>query len=367
MKIGIVIMQCSKSRSSRYVGEVGKYFARKNEVHVFTHEHDGLDKRIFVHKVPAISRSFYAGEISFLAFATAIMKAQKFDVTMAQPTRYFSPDVGYMQFVYREWANRMKESSGKISFGNRMLLAMEKTNVKKAKKIITMSGVLKSEVMKNYGVPEENVEVVYSGVNCADFNPGNRKIFRSEARIRFGIDESDTVFLFAGNPFSRKGLEYAIRALPQIKEKVKLLILGKDSISPYMNLAKKLEVENRVIYAGFTSEIKKFFAASDAFLFPTLYEPFGLVITEAMASGLPVITSKAAGAAELIKDGKSGLLLDNPKDPGEIAGKVNHLIESNLFRKMGKAAREKAETFTWEKTARQMLSVLEEAAEMKRK
>ncbi|HKZ45180.1 MAG TPA: glycosyltransferase family 4 protein, partial [archaeon] len=96
--------------------------------------------------------------------------------------------------------------------------------------------------------------------------------------------------------------------------------------------------------------------------FPTQYEPFGLVILEAMASGLPVVTTKLAGAAELIEDGKDGLLLDNPKSSDEIARKLNYLIENDAMRrKVGKNARKKAEKYTWKKTADEMLKVFEES------
>ncbi len=372
MKIAIVIMQCNKNRSSRYVGEVGKLFACDNEVHVFAHEHDELDRRIIFHGVPAFSKNFYLQEASFITLATAMLKAQKFDATMAQPTRFFSPDVGYMQFVYREWANYKKANGIPAAFGDSVLPAIESANVRKAKKIITMSQVLKDEVLKNYNIPDEKVEVIYSGVNCEEFSPENRKLYNSEIRKKLGIEENDIVLLFVGNPYNRKGLEYAVRALPLMNEKrVKLLVMGKDlgdeKIANYQALAKKIGAGDKLVYGGFTNEIRKYFSVGDIFVFPTLYEPFGLVITEAMASGMPDVVSRCAGAAELIEDGKEGLLLDSPKNPEEIAEKINYLIDNNLFRKMGKAARAKAETFTWDRTSEQMLSVLEEAAEMKRR
>jgi len=372
MKIAIAIRCCRCHGSSRYALEVAKRLVRDNEVHIFTNNWDELDERVIIHKVPTFSNSFYVYEASFITLATAMMKMNKFDVTMAQPTRFFSPDVGYMQFVYREWANYKKANGIPMAFGDSILPAIERMNVEKAKKIIVMSQVLKNEVLKNYNVPDGKVEVIYSGVNCDEFSPENRKLYNSGIRKKLGIEENDIVLLFVGNPYNRKGLEYAVRALPLINEKrVKLLVMGKDlgdeKIANYQALAKKIGVGDKLVYGGFTNEIKKYFSVGDIFVFPTLYEPFGLVITEAMASGMPDVVSKCAGAAELIEDGKEGMLLDNPKSPEEIAEKINYLIDNNLFRKMGKAARAKAETFTWDRTTRQMLSVLEEAAEMKRR
>ena len=82
------------------------------------------------------------------------------------------------------------------------------------------------------------------------------------------------------------------------------------------------------------------FGAADLFAFPTYYEPFGMVITEAMASGLPVITSRSAGASEMITEGVSGLLLDQPADAGELARKITLLLSNEALRKdMGLQAR----------------------------
>ena len=99
-------------------------------------------------------------------------------------------------------------------------------------------------------------------------------------------------------------------------------------------------------------------AISDAFVFPTVYEPFGLVITEAMACGLPVVTSRCAGAAELIEDGKEGLLLSDPNDPVVLAKHIAYLLESPEARQaLGMAARLKAEMYSVEECARQTESV----------
>ena len=151
-----------------------------------------------------------------------------------------------------------------------------------------------------------------------------------------------------------------IEATPHIKENIKILILGNDNIDPYMNMAKKLGVDNKIIYAGFSKEVYKYFNAADIFVFPTLYEPFGLVITEAMASGLPVVTSRIAGASELIGEYKTGLLL-NPKDSKEISEKINYLIDNpEVMKRIGKNAAKKMKKYTWKKTAKDMLKVFEE-------
>jgi len=368
MNLGIVIRCCRRTGSSKYVSEVTPYFLKQHNVEVFSNNWDPLDPRIKMHKIPTFSsKNFYLCEASFNALATATSKLHKEDVWLAQPTRYFTPDVGYIQFVYGEWAKQKVGYGYPITLGERALYWMERRNVHKVKKLIVMASTLKEELKKNYGVPDEKIRVIYSGVNADEFILKNRKEVRDAKRKELGLDENDIVLLFVGNPFVRKGLEYAIKSLKHIKNRnAKLLVLGKpapdDPLEKYLPLVKSEGAEGRFIYGGFTKEAFKYFAASDIFLFPTLYEPFGLVVLEAMAAGLTPVVSRLAGSAELIEDGKEGLLLNNPKDEKEIAEKVNFLIENNLYGKLGAAAQKKARQFTWERTANGMMEVFEEAA-----
>jgi UDP-glucose:(heptosyl)LPS alpha-1,3-glucosyltransferase len=291
-----------------------------------------------------------------------------FDICLAQPTRYFSPNVCEMQFVYKEWTKFMIKNKllKSTDLGSRITPLIEGYNLKKSKAIIAISKRVKNEVLENYpDVPKDKIHVVYSGVNLKEFHPRYRKFYLKEIREKHSIPLNDIVILFVGNPFGRKGLEFAIKAFATLEFKnLTFLISGKDNPKPYQLLAKKLGISDKIRFnIGLTSEIYKYFAASDIFLFPTLYEPFGLVILEAMASGLPVVTSKIAGAAELIEDGKEGLLLENPKNPKEIADKLNYLLSNeSLLRKMGRDARKKAEQYSWKKTAEEMLKVFEEVA-----
>jgi glycosyltransferase involved in cell wall biosynthesis len=149
--------------------------------------------------------------------------------------------------------------------------------------------------------------------------------------------------------------------MPSIKTDAFLFIVGNDDIRQYAGIIKELNLENRIKHVRSVDSISAAYHAADVFIFPTLYEPFGLVITEAMASGLPVITSGTSGAAEIMEDGMDGLLLDNPRDAGMIAKRINQLIADPAFRsKLGKAASQKAASYTWDVVAEKWLSVFKE-------
>jgi len=121
-------------------------------------------------------------------------------------------------------------------------------------------------------------------------------------------------------------------------------------------------VEKRVVFTGPTEQSWKYYAASDIFLLPTLYEPFGLVILEAMAAGLPVLVSREAGAAELVRDGTDALLLEDAGDVDEIAGKLELLLEdAGLRKRLGEEARRTALCHTWARVAQRTVKVYQRA------
>jgi len=357
MKIGIVLRSCKAAGSSKYVIETAKEFVKSNDVHVFANYWDSLDNRVYAHKIPVIPGNFYMREASFMLFASAMMAGKKFDVTLAQPTRYFSPTVAEMQFVQKSWVEYRIANHMKITLGDRILPKIEKYNLKRCKMAIAISRSVADDIARLYNFPEEKTRVVYSGVDCEEFNPDNRKKYSEEIRKRHGIGGGEKIILFQGNPFDRKGLEYAIRALPLVRENAKLIVVGNDNIAPYMKIARELRVDKKIIHIPFTNEMKKYFAAADAFLLPSLYDTFALVVLEAMASGCGVVSSKYAGVSELIEDGKEGFVID-PKNCNDIAEKINIMLNSgSVFRKN---ARKKAEQCGWDKTAKKMLEVFEE-------
>ncbi len=367
MKIGWVMRKYTKYGSARYAVEITKYFAEKgHEIHVFCNEHDKAPaKNIYFHKIPVFSKilkNFYLQEFCFFIFATLIVNLyrifHRLDLVYSQPGRFFSPDVCGVHFPTAAYNSK--------SIVSRILSFIEKLNLRKAKKIIAVSNVVKRNLTEFYKIREEKIDVIHNGVNLNDFSPENKKKYRNEIRKELEIHDKEILLLFVGNPFSRKGLKYLIKALPLLQENVKLLIIGRDKIKPYMKLAQRLNVADKIIYIPFTKDIHKYFAASDIFVFPTLYEPFGLVILEAMASGLAVITSSPSycGAAELIDNKKEGLLLEDPKNPKEIAEKINLFLRNRKLRKhILDKTRLKVKIYNWISVAEKWLKTFESVEE----
>lgn len=373
MKIALVYRNFSKDGGvGKYLVELAQRFVKEHEVHLITTWYRHRIPSLHVHAAPIISKP-----ASFEILSNAVKneltvgklnKNHDFDVVHSQCAETFTQDVITVHSCPCEWIEIRKKERG-LPFTMRpadwVTLAIQRCNYKKDnyKKIIAISEKIRQEILWYYNVPEEDVVVIPHGVDLEEFRHNPQ--MRQEIRKLHMINETDIVLLFSGWEFKRKGLEYIIRAIATLKDRnIKLFVVGKDNPAPYQKLASGLGIGKSIIFTGFVPDIKDYYTASDVFVFPTTYEPFGMVITEAMASGLPVITNKIAGAAELMTNGYDGLLLDNPRDYREIAEKINLLVkDENLRRSMGKNARTTAEKYSWDEIAKRTLVVYKEASE----
>jgi glycosyltransferase involved in cell wall biosynthesis len=141
-----------------------------------------------------------------------------------------------------------------------------------------------------------------------------------------------------------------------------LLAVGDGDRSSYARLATSLGVGDRVRLEPPTPDVARWFAEADAFVFPTRYEPFGMVIAEAMASGLPVVTSAAAGAADLIREGESGHIIGDPENADAFAAALDGVLSNESRRQaMGRSARAAVQQLTWDMVAERTLDVYRSA------
>ncbi len=363
MKIGIPIRHCMRKMSSNFLLEIVPYW-KGHDVHIFTGENDTNPEGVTWHKVPFLSKIFNIQEISFTIFASIIMKLNKFDVTMSQPTRYFTPDVAQMEFCYKGWQEYKKKMGFKLTLQDRIAPFMEGFNLRRSKKVIVTSEGIKREIMEFYRISKEKIIVIPNGADVKRFRRNVES--RNSVRKELGISPKDFVIMFIGRDLKRKGFEYLLKALPLLDREAKLIVAGgKDEY--YRNLAKELRQEKNIFFIGDVPGMEKYLSASDVFVFPTFYEGFSLATVEAAACGLPVIAAKANGTEELVKNGWNGFLLEK-RDPKEIAQRLNQLMgDKELLRKMSENAVKTSREYSWEKIAKRILAVLEEVAEMKNK
>ena len=229
------------------------------------------------------------------------------------------------------------------------------------RKVIAISEVIKSELIKYYRIDSQRIIVIHSGVDCVRYHPDHRDRFRADVRAKLGIPVSVTVLCFVANEFRRKGLANVLVALAGAGDKtLELIVVGRERSEPFHAVIKSLGITDRVHFSGPTSQVHEYYAASDIFVLPTKYEPFGLVITEAMAAGLPVIVSRLSGAAELMTENVDGILLDDPEDAGELTTAIDSLADPNRRALMGLKARETALCHQWPEVVQKISAVYRE-------
>jgi UDP-glucose:(heptosyl)LPS alpha-1,3-glucosyltransferase len=187
-------------------------------------------------------------------------------------------------------------------------------------RLLALTERVKADVIDIYGVPEPDIAVLAPGFDPDAFNPLRREQRRAEARARFGYGEDDRVLLFVGNELERKGFDVVIEAIGLLEDpNVKLLGAGSVAPDAYSTTIEQLGLGERLQWVGSSRDVALLHAASDVFVLPTRYEPWGLVIVEALGSGVPVVTSQLAGAAIAVTDRQTGRLLRDTNDPAELA------------------------------------------------
>ena len=182
---------------------------------------------------------------------------------------------------------------------------------------------------------------MYPGVDVSRFHAGGRAQRRAAARRNLGIAEDEIVFLFVANNFRRKGLDLVLRALRRVdlrQARARLLVVGAGRRWLFGPLALLLGVSDWVTFAGASQEVEKFYGAADVFVLPTRYDPFAAVCLEAMACGLPVITTMMNGAAELIETGRSGFVLDPFRLQDSLARAMQFFLERGRCAAAGELA-----------------------------
>jgi glycosyltransferase involved in cell wall biosynthesis len=225
-------------------------------------------------------------------------------------------------------------------------------------RVIAVSQGLKNDLVESYGLGDEDVLVVPNGVDLDEFAPANRGRWRAETRARLGIPTEAAVLLFVGGDWFRKGVDHIVGALAKLQDlDARLLLVGEGGEDVLAYSGAYEQVRSRVIHCGTTQKVALLYAAADLFVFPSYYEAFPLVALEAVASGLPLLTSRINGVEELIEDGVEGYFVEF--DAEDIAAKARRLIEDPSLRAaMGGAARAKAAQYTWDHTAARFLEVL---------
>ena len=336
MKIALVVHDYHRSGGhSRYAVELATRLCKDHEVHVFANriQEDGTPG-IHFHTVPAWNANVLTMVLTF-AVTSPVQLGSGFDIVHVQGFCGFYGNVITAHMCNRAWQLALEEFGGgatlRESVFNRIAAGLEHLiyRFSRDKEVIAVSQRVEHDLVDYYGCPAR-IHVIYHGTDLKQFSPQVKSRFRKEARAQYGIAEDEYVFLFVGN--LRKGVRTCIQALSKLDSGFLLCVSGSDP-EPYRLFAEECGQSHRVHFGGLTHQVEKAYAAADAFVLPTPYDPFALVVSEAMACGLPVIVSREAGVAELIQTGVNGLVLERVDDHLELA---HHMRSSRARPDLGR-------------------------------
>jgi UDP-glucose:(heptosyl)LPS alpha-1,3-glucosyltransferase len=229
---------------------------------------------------------------------------------------------------------------------HRVLLALERRVLTVTPRLVAIARRGKDEIERLYRVDPARIAVVYNGVDLERFHPRNRALHRRSARTEIGVPDDAWLNLFVGSGFARKGLATAVEALATgDDDRSRLVVVGRGDGHLYETLARRLGVGERVAWLGPRPDVERWYAAADALVLPARYEPFGNVHLEALASGVPVVTSTDAGGAEVIEEGVNGAV----REPHDAAGFGEALarLRQRPAAEAAHAARRSAEPYTY--------------------
>ncbi|MCS7278566.1 MAG: glycosyltransferase family 4 protein [Thermodesulfobacteriaceae bacterium] len=339
MKLALIAQSFEefKGGAERFSSELARYLIKKGvEIKLLARKIEPLDLKPYgiEIKIPKKPPSFRILTLSYLGvYLAKKWKADRIFAMMPLPEADFYWLAGgvYKYWLKINFPQTIKRITGCLlrpHFLINVFLQNKCFTSPHLKKIITISELEKEIAMKIFNLPADKFIVIPNGVDFTRFNPlvkTQNEIFRK----KFGIPEKAKIVFFSGNNFKRKGLETLMKALARIKdsEELYLLIAGKDKTEYFLELSKKLKINNKVKFLGYVREIEKLYGLADVFVFPSKYDSFASVVIEAMACGVPVITTKTTGASMLIEHGKEGFILEKWDDEENLAKYILEVLK----------------------------------------
>lgn len=314
---------------------------RGHEVHLYAADwdRDALDARVTVHAIPLPARGALPRLFSYARRSARALAASRPPADVHAAFGVESPPGGVMWVpsVHKAWLEASRRQRGwkgrlrqKANLNHPLLLAMEREQFagRRYRRLIALTDQVKADLMRFYDVPSEDIAVLPNGYSPAEFSVCRAAAHRAPMRRSLGYGDDDKVVIFVANELERKGFGPLLRAVAQLADtRLRLLAVGRLDADRYAGEIRRLGLSERVRFTGPSDDVATYYAAADLFALPTQYEAWGLVIVEALACGLPVVTSRLAGASAAVREGRTGNLLDDPNDPAEIAAGMRPLLD----------------------------------------
>jgi glycosyltransferase involved in cell wall biosynthesis len=318
---------------------------------------------VFLVQIPAWVKSALFRSQFFAVQSATIIKdnRHRFDIIHANGSITYHPsDVNACHFVHSSWQisryhpirNKVGLNSIYQSIYTMLNARWEQNSYQKTDRVIAVSESVKQCLIRDAHVVPEAIDVVWNGVDIEEFRPqrpGEENLLRKS----LGLSETDCISFFTGDlKTNRKNLDLVLQALVQLPAYHHLVVAGGVEGSVYPAMARELGVADRVHFLGYRSDVSSLLRYADVFAFPSHYDPCPLVLLEALACGVPVITARSVGNSASLEHGKNGYVLESSYDLDTFVGILRQMGESvELRQRIGQAGRKTAEQLSWREMA----------------
>lgn len=371
MNLGLVFVGCHRQGGvERSVWELARAWSRHHEITVYARdfEADGLPG--VVHVPVASAGPALLRPASFARGARRALRGNQHDHVISFGVGDVGADVLWVNSVHRRWlqvSSTFGEGGLRASPFRRLLpqhlllLELERRYFRAdgTAAVVVVADQVGSDLQSLYGISADRLHTVHNGFSPREFSAARCRQLRDEARADLGLGQDDVVLLVVANELARKGLPVVLDAVHELNDsRVHVVLAGRRSPQSLDPQVARLGLADRFHFAGSSADVGRLHAASDLFVLPTKYEAFCLAIVEALASGLPVITSDLPGAGDLIHDGANGRLLSDPTDSHALADLLRSGLDPERRQAWSRAATETVSALSWDILAAEGLVVL---------
>jgi UDP-glucose:(heptosyl)LPS alpha-1,3-glucosyltransferase len=342
--------------------------ARGHDVHVFCTRPREIPPGVTARRVRIVRGGRLLRLLSFAVAAPRAVARESWDVIVGFGRTPRQDIVRVGGGTHRSYLARMEAAGQRRHVRgpyHRAILWLEHRMFSAAghRRVLAVSQLAANEVEHDYQVPASHLAVVYNGVDGERFNPGRRPELGPELRRALGIDPDALLCAAIGSGFARKGFDLLLalwRRSPPCG--ATLVLVGDDErLVSWQREVVEPPLAGRVVVTGPRRDVEAVLAATDVVCVPSRQEAFGNVVLEACAAGVPVVTSRRAGAAELLDGPLGTLVVDDPEDLNALAAALERALGPERAA-LGAAARRLAEALPWDLHLDRLEALFEETA-----
>ncbi len=368
--------------SERIITEWLAHLSDEFELHIYSQHVEDLDQsRYTLHRIPKLPGPHLFNFLWWLAanrfsrYWDKRFRRLRHDLVFSSGTNCLDADVICVHIVFAEYLRQVAPNMqlGRSSLGEwpRLLhrkiyylvaLAMERRAYTSDQTALVVYSHKSADELKKYYGREERIPVLHLGLDHGVFNTAARSALRESARKELQLPQERFTLILVGNDWRNKGVPVLLDALAELRDlEIGLLVVTREDSSSCQQLIAEKKLSDRVMLLPPRKDIEFYYAAADAYAGPSLQDSYGIPPAEAMACGLPVIVSAAAGVSEIVTNGADGMILRDPTDSAKLAEIILLLYKDReLCNRLGTNAAQTARKYTWERNGRELSLIFDD-------